>query len=105
MALDNRSEFRDAIRLGGFADAEEGMREIHRRRSFARPVPPDRAISTIHKAKGLQCENVILLPCDRQRFGVSDYARCKLYVALSRASHSLTLVLPRQDSSPLFWFT
>ena len=104
MALDNRSEFRDAIHLGRFADAEEGMREIHRRRSFARPVPPYRAISTIHKAKGLQCENVIVLPCDRQRFGASDYARCKLYVALSRASHSLTLVLPRQDPSPLFCF-
>ena len=78
------------------------MKEIHWRRSFARPFPPDRAISTIHKAKGLQCENAIVLPCDRQRFGASDYARCKLYVALSRARRSLTLVLPRQDPSPLF---
>ena len=102
IALDNRREFRDAIRLGEFGDAEEGMKEIHRRRSFARPVPPDRAISTIHKAKGLQCENAIVLPCDRRRFGGSDYARCKLYVALSRARCSLTLVLSRRDSSSLF---
>ena len=102
IALDNRSEFRDAIRLGQFADADEAVKEIHRRRSFARPVPPDRAISTIHKAKGLQCENAFVLPCDRRRFGASDYARCKLYVALSRARRSLTLVLPRHDPSPLF---
>ena len=102
IAFDHRSEFRDAIRLGQFADPDEAMKEIHRRRSFARPVPPARAISTIHKAKGLQCENAIVLPCDRQRFGSSDYARCKLYVALSRARRSLTLVLPRQDPSPLF---
>ena len=102
IALDNRREFHDAIRLGQFSDAEEGMKEIHRRRSFARPVPPDRAISTIHKAKGLQCENAIVLPGDRRRFGASDYARCKLYVALSRASRSLTLVLSRDDPSPLF---
>ena len=102
IAFDHRSEFRDAIRLGQFADPDEAMKEIHKRRSFTRPVPPDRAISTIHKAKGLQCENAIVLPCDRQRFGASDYARCKLYVALSRARGSLALVLPRQDPSPLF---
>ena len=102
IAFDYCSEFHDAIRLGQFADPDEAMKEIHRRRSFARPFPPDRAISTIHKAKGLQCENAIVLPCDRQRFSASDYARCKLYVALSRARRSLTLVLPRQDPSPLF---
>ena len=102
IAIDNRSEFRNAIHLGQFADADEALKEIHRRRSFVRPLPPDRAISTIHKAKGLQCENAIVLPCDRRHFGDSDYARCKLYVALSRARRSLTLVLSPRDPSPLF---
>ena len=102
VSIDNRSEFRDASRLDRFGDAEEALREIHRRRSFARPVPPRRAISTIHKAKGLECENALVVPCDRRRFGDSDYARCKLYVAMSRARRSLTLVLSRRDPSPLF---
>ena len=54
--IDHRREFRDAIRLGDFSDADEGLSEIHRRRTFARPMPPNRAISTIHKAKGLECD-------------------------------------------------
>ena len=102
VAFDNYSEIRDAIRLGQFTDVEAGLKEIHRRRSFARPGPPERAISTIHKAKGLQCKNTIVLPCDRRRFGDTNYARCKLYVAISRARSSLTLVLSRRDPSPLF---
>ena len=99
---DHRSEYRDAVRLGGFADPEDGLAEINRRRSFARPVPPPRAISTIHKAKGLECDNALVIPCDRQRFSATDYSRCRLYVALSRAKLSLTLVMSRQNPSPLF---
>lgn len=102
IAFDNYSEFRDAILLGQFTDVEVGLKEIHRRRSFARPGPPERAISTIHKAKGLQCKNAIVLPCDGRRFDDTNYARCKLYVANSRARSSLTLVLSRRDPSPLF---
>jgi len=100
--IDYRREFRDAVRIGEFADAEEGHAEINRRRSFARPMPPRRAISTIHKAKGLECDHTMVLPCDRQRFSSTDYSRCKLYVALSRAKRSLTLVVSRNDPSPLF---
>ena len=100
--IDHRSEYNDAVRLAGFADPDEGLAEISRRRSFARPMPPPRAISTIHKAKGLECDNALLLPCDRQRFAATDYSRCRLYVALSRAKRSLTLVLSRQKPSPLF---
>jgi len=100
--IDYRREFRDAIRLGDFSDPDEGLAEIHRRRTFARPMPPDRAISTIHKAKGLECDNALIVPCDRQVFSSTDYARCKLYVALSRAKQSLTLVLSRNNPSPLF---
>jgi AAA domain/UvrD-like helicase C-terminal domain len=98
IVIDHRSEFRDAIRLGSYASAAEAVSELHRRRTFARPMPPPRAISTIHKAKGLECDNALLIPCDRSRFGDSSYARCRLYVALSRAKTSLSLVLSR--SSP-----
>jgi DNA helicase-2/ATP-dependent DNA helicase PcrA len=99
--IDYRSEFRDAIRLGEFPDADEGLAEISRRRSFAHPMPPERAISTIHKAKGLQCDNAMILPCD-SRFSGTYYSRCRLYVAISRAKRSLTLVLSRNDPSVLF---
>jgi len=99
--VDYRREYSDAIRLGDFQDAHDGLGEINRRRSFARPMPPARAISTIHKAKGLECENALILPCDR-RFSSTHYSRCRLYVAISRAKRSLTLVLSRDNPSPLF---
>ena len=100
--IDQRREFRDALRLIEFDDPEEGLTEIARRRSFARPMPPARAISTIHKAKGLQCHHAIVVPCDKARFSGTDYSKCKLYVALSRAKRSLTLVVSRNDPGPLF---
>lgn len=99
--IDYRSEYRDAIRLGDFADPHDGIVELGRRRSFAHPMPPAKSISTIHKAKGLQCDNALILPCDN-RFSQTLYSRCRLYVAISRAKRSLTLVLPRSNSSPLF---
>ena len=99
--VDYRSEYRDAIRLGEFTDVHQGMAEISKRRTFARPVPSARAVSTIHKAKGLQCDHVLILPCD-SRFSSTPYSRCRLYVAISRAKRSLTLVLSRTDPSPLF---
>ena len=99
--VDFRNEYRDAILLGEFPDVHQGMAEISRRRSFAHPAPPTRAISTIHKAKGLQCDHVLILPCD-SRFSSTPYSRCRLYVAISRAKRSLTLVLSRKNPSPLF---
>jgi DNA helicase-2/ATP-dependent DNA helicase PcrA len=65
-------------------------------------MPPKRVISTIHKAKGLECENAIVMACDKTHFSSTDYARCKLYVALSRAQQSLTLVVSRSHPTPLF---
>ena len=99
--IDCRREYNDAVRLGNFEDAEHGMAEIHRRRSFAHPMPPRRAISTIHKAKGLQCDNVLLIPCD-SRVSSTFYSRCRLYVAISRAKRSLTIVLSRDSPCKLF---
>lgn len=100
--IDHIRELRDAIRLKDFEHPDEALAELHRRRSYARPTPPAKAISTIHKAKGLECEHAVLLPCEAGRFGNTDYARCKLYVALSRAKHSLTLVICANNPGPLF---
>lgn len=100
--IDYRHEMRDAIRLGDFADAERGLAEMHRRRTFARPMPPPKTISTIHKAKGLECDNAMVIACDAHQFSTTDYARSKLYVALSRAKQSLALVVSRAKPSPLF---
>jgi DNA helicase-2/ATP-dependent DNA helicase PcrA len=100
--LDYSREFWDAVWIGQFEDPDEGFAEISRRRSCARLSPPAKAISTVHKAKGLECSDVLLMPCDASHFGDTPAARCCLYVAMSRAMRSLTFVLSRQNPSPLF---
>ncbi|TCT11050.1 DEAD/DEAH box helicase [Paralcaligenes ureilyticus] len=100
--IDYRSEFRDAIRIGQFADPDEGFAEISRIRSYARPSPPKKVVSSIHKAKGLECDHVMLMACDKMQFTSTLYAKSKMYVALSRAKKSLTLVVPTSNPSPLF---
>ena len=56
---------------------------------------PMQAISSIHKAKGLECEHSMVVPCDDRHFSDNAKNRCLLYVALNRASRSLTLVVSR----------
>jgi hypothetical protein len=99
--LDCRREFYEAAQLGCYESPEIGFREITRHRTYLRPQPPARAISTIHKSKGLECENVIVVPCDRTSFPDDHLSRCLLYVAISRASHRLMLVIPFSNPSPL----
>ena len=99
--IDCRKEFWEATRLGDFDTADNGFAEITHRRIYSRPKPPDKAISTIHKAKGLECESVIVLPCDARTFPDKHDARCLLYVALSRAKSRLMLVVSRTSPSPL----
>jgi hypothetical protein len=100
--LDNYREFKEATRLGNFADAENGLAEITHHRTYTRPKPPARAISTIHKAKGLECDSVIVVPCDAKTFPDKQDARCLLYVAMSRAKKRLVLVMSKDTPSPLF---
>ena len=45
---------------------------------------------------------MILMPCDARTFPNKEDARCLLYVALSRATDRLQLVLSRTNPSPLF---
>jgi len=99
--LDCSKEFWDATRLGDFANVEDGLAEITHRRNYARPKPPAKAISIVHKAKGLECGAAILMPCDRITFPDNRAARCLLYVALSRAKSRLMLVVSRDNQSPL----
>lgn len=100
--IDLSKEFWEAVRLGDYESLDLGLAEITHRRTYTRPSPPARAISTIHKAKGLECESVILLPVNADTFPNKEDARCLLYVALSRATHRLQLVLSRTNPSPLF---
>jgi DNA helicase-2/ATP-dependent DNA helicase PcrA len=97
--IDLYREFWEAVKLADFDDPEEGLVEITRRRSRAQVGPPRKAISTVHKAKGLECDSVLIMPCDDKQF--SEANRCLLYVALSRAKKSLQIVVSRQNPSPL----
>lgn len=99
--IDYFSEFNDAIRIGSYSDASEGLQEISRIRSFMKPEPPKKCLSTIHKAKGLECDNAIIMACDGSHFSSSPYAIRKLYVALSRAKTQLTIVLSATNPTPL----
>jgi hypothetical protein len=95
-------EFAEAIQLSQFENADDGFAEIARRRTHARPQLPIKAISTIHKAKGLEFENVMVLPCDAENFSNTKASRARLYVSLSRATRSLMLVVSKVKPSPLF---
>lgn len=99
--IDCKREFWDGVRLGGFDTIDTGLMQLASRRSHARPKPPKRAISNIYKAKGLECDAVLLMPCDKQTFPEKPDARCLLYVALSRAISHLMLVVSRDNPSPL----
>jgi DNA helicase-2/ATP-dependent DNA helicase PcrA len=98
---DCHKEFWDAVNLGRYESAEIGLAEITHHRAYSRPRPPDKAISTIHKAKGMECESVIVMPCDSKTFADKPDARCLLYVALSRAKSRLMFVVSRNEPSPL----
>jgi len=99
--IDYYREFWDAIRIGKFDKPDEGFAEISRRRCYTQTSPPAKAISTVHKAKGLECNDVLIVPCDASHFSDSPSARCRLYVAMSRAKRTLTFVVSRQNQSPL----
>jgi len=61
---------------------------IRRRRKW-----PAQMVSTIHKAKGLDFDHVLLCPVDRHQYPDGVLGARLLYVALSRAKRSIRLVL------------
>jgi hypothetical protein len=97
-----RRAFWDACKLADFDDPDIALSEIARVRAYTRAPHPDQAISTIHKAKGLECPAVLIAPCDSGTFRDTPAARKLLYVALSRATRDLMLVVSRGAPSPLF---
>jgi DNA helicase-2/ATP-dependent DNA helicase PcrA len=101
VTIDHRREFSEASRLNQYGDANEAFAELAKRRTFARPKPPAKALSTIHKAKGLETSDVVVMPVDKTHFSSTEASRCLLYVAMSRATHSLTFVVSRNSPSPL----
>lgn len=64
------------------------------------PVPA-RCSSTVHKAKGREFEHVIIPCLDSSTFRGILPDRQLLYVGLSRARRRLTLIVPRNDPTPL----
>ena len=60
-----------------------------------------RAVGTIHKAKGLEYDHVLIAHMSASHFPDNDYGRRLAYVAISRAVRSLELLVPETDPSPL----
>nr|WP_276509764.1 UvrD-helicase domain-containing protein [Tardiphaga robiniae] len=100
VALDLKSEIREAIQIGRFLNADEGFAEVSRRRSFTHPKPAPRSLSTVHKSKGLECDHALMMLCDKQSFSNSLYKRRVFYVGISRAKKALALVISRNDPVP-----
>jgi DNA helicase-2/ATP-dependent DNA helicase PcrA len=42
------------------------------------------------------------MPCDKKNFSGTEQMRCRMYVALSRATTSLAIVVSPTSPSPLF---
>lgn len=60
-----------------------------------------RCVSTIHKAKGLEYDNVLIANFSAAHFGNDEMSRRLAYVALSRARQSITILVPGNSPSPL----
>jgi DNA helicase-2/ATP-dependent DNA helicase PcrA len=100
--IDYQRELDDLIKLKGYNDPLTGFAEISQRRSRVYPKPPRKALSTVHKSKGLEAECVVVFACDGAHFPETHVKRNLLYVALSRATKSITIIASRNNCSPLF---
>jgi len=101
LQIDYRSELDDLIKLKGYNDPLTGFTEISKRRSRSYPKPSCKALSTVHKSKGLEAEYVFVFACDGRCFPETQVKRNLLYVALSRATESVTIIASRNNQSPL----
>lgn len=95
------AEMRDAIELGEHDDLATGLAVVAQRRTHRRPSLPRCAITSIHKSKGLETDHALVVPVDKANFPDTAMHRHLLYVAISRARSSLTLVVPPKNPSPL----
>jgi DNA helicase-2/ATP-dependent DNA helicase PcrA len=60
-----------------------------------------RSVSTVHKAKGLEYDHVMIGNFSAAHFSDDEMSRRIAYVALSRARRSIALLVPEQQPSPL----
>jgi UvrD-like helicase C-terminal domain/AAA domain len=67
----------------------------------ARPPRTRITVSTVHKAKGLEFDDVLVCPFSATQFPDTNSGRRLAYVALSRASRSIELLVPEYGPSPL----
>ena len=63
---------------------------------------PRAFVSTIHRVKGREFDEVVIPYASASSFGNDDASRRLLYVALTRATKRLRILIPRTDPSPLF---
>ncbi len=99
--IDYPAELSDLIKLRLHPEALVGFAEISQRRSRSYPKPPRKALSTIHKSKGLEAENVVIFACDQTCFSNTQTKKNLLYVALSRATRNVTIVVSQNEPTPL----
>lgn len=78
--IDYQRELDDLIKLKRYGDASLGFAEIAKRRSRSYPRPPRKALSTIHKSKGLESEYVLVFGCDRNHFPNTQVKRNLLFM-------------------------
>ncbi len=76
----------------GCTDDPRGFQSVLGRIRRQRRWPPQ-MVSTIHKAKGLDFDHVLLCPVDRHQYPDGDLGARLLYVALSRARLSIRLAV------------
>ncbi|WP_146177534.1 hypothetical protein [Glaciimonas sp. PCH181] len=62
--IDLIREYREAIRLGTFDDVAQGLAKTTCRRSITRLSMPPMVISTVHKAKRLESDHVLIIQVD-----------------------------------------
>jgi hypothetical protein len=72
----------------------QALSRLRRRREL-----PGQSISTVHKAKGLEFRRVLICPADKHQYPATPYGARLLYVALSRATHGITIIT--DTASPL----
>ena len=58
-------------------------------------------MSTIHKVKGQEYDNIILCHCNAEQFPNDKEARKLLYVAMSRAKRKIIILTSKKFPSPL----
>jgi hypothetical protein len=96
---------RDATRLLAGTPVDDdllaGLLATARARS-QKVQPPDRAVMTVHRAKGSEFDTVVLPYVSGSNFGSSRDDAKKLYVAITRPQSTLHLFLSRDDPSPHF---